>query len=83
MSVTIVQLRELRASLPKGQKDPWGECCRSKRVLLNRALRKNALTELTVGEQGVINEFVLYCNQLRKAQTKVATQINNLYKIEL
>lgn len=83
MSVTIVQLRELRASLPKGQKDPWGECCRSKRVLLNRALRKNALTELTVGEQGVINEFVLYYNQLRKAQTKVATQINNLYKIEL
>jgi hypothetical protein len=83
MSVTIEQLRELRASLPKGQKDPWGECCINKRVLLQRALKRNTLAELTTGEQAVVQEFIGHCKSVRDEQKKLAAEIDQLSNTEI
>lgn len=63
---SIQQLRELRASLPKGKKDPWGKCCHAKRVLLGRAFRKTDLSDLTAGEKAVIEEWLAYIPQARR-----------------
>lgn len=83
MSVTIEQLRELRASLPKGQKDPWCECCISKRTLLQRALKRNTLAELTTGEQAVVQEFIVHCKSVRDEKKKLAAEIDQLSNTEL
>ena len=70
---SIQQLRELRASMPKGKKDPWGECCRNKRVLLGRAFHKVDLSDLTAGEKAVIEEWLAYVAQARK-EINIANQ---------
>lgn len=63
---SLQQLRELRASLPKGKKDPWFSCCINKRVLLGRALRKNTIAELTQGEYAIVNEWLGYVQQSKR-----------------
>ncbi len=63
---TIQQMRELRASMPKGKKDPWGECCKNKRILLGRALRKTDINKFTDGEKAVTEEWLAYVAQARK-----------------
>ncbi len=72
---TIEQLRSLRESLPKGKKDPWGDCCANKRVLLQRALKRNSLGELTVGEYTVVQEFVAYAEQIKKDRENEVKQL--------
>lgn len=81
MEATIEQLRTMRANLPKGNKDPWGECCRSKRVLLQRALRRNNIGELTIGEYTAVQEWLTFVaktkrtnRQLEKAIAKTTQQ---------
>lgn len=67
METTIEQLRTMRANLPKGKKDPWGDCCRNKRVLLHRVLReRNAISELTAGEYSVVQEWLAYVAQTQR-----------------
>lgn len=83
MSVTIEQLKEMRKSLPKGQKDPWGECCISKRTLLQRALNRDTLSELTTGEQAVVQEFIAHFKSVREEQKKLAAEIDQLSNTEL
>ncbi len=68
---TIQQMRELRASLPQGKKDPWGECCPSKRILLGRALKKNDLRELTAGEFAVVQEWLEFTRKMKR-ETEIA-----------
>ncbi len=63
---SIQQLRELRANLPKGKKDPWFACCKNKRVLLGRALHKADLSDLTAGEKAVIEEWLAYIPQVKR-----------------
>mgnify|MGYP004490446105 CR=1 FL=1 len=63
---TIQQLRNLRASMPQGKKDPWGKCCKSKRVLLGRALRKDTIADLTDGEKSAVEEWLAYISQARQ-----------------
>ena len=75
MATTIEQLRSLRESLPKGKKDPWGECCKNKRVLLQRALKRNTIGELTVGEYSAVQEFVEYVNQVKKDRENEIRQL--------
>lgn len=57
---TIEQVSKLRAALPRGRKDPWMNCCKSKRVLLQRALKKKTLTSLTAGEYAAVQEWLVY-----------------------
>lgn len=78
MSVTIEQLREIRKSLPVGKKDPWGECCKSKRILLQRALKRSTLTELTIGERGAVEEFLVHVMEVRNENEKLANQVEQL-----
>lgn len=78
MSVTIEQLREIRKSLPVGKKDPWGECCKSKRILLQRALKRSTLTELTIGERAAVQEFIAHCQAVRKEDEQLANQVEQL-----
>lgn len=75
MATTIEQLRSLRESLPTGKKDPWGDCCKNKRVLLQRALKRNTIGELTVGEYSVVQEFVEYANQVKKDRENEIKQL--------
>ena len=79
MSVTIEKLREIRKSLPVGKKDPWGECCKSKRILLQRALKKRkSLIELTAGERAAVQEFIAHCQAVRKEDEQLANQVEQL-----
>ena len=78
---TMEQLRELRKSLPTGKKDPWGKCCPNKRVLLNRALKKDEYMSLTTGEKKVVNEFLEHCTVVKKENAefeKSVAKIANL-----
>ncbi len=75
---TIEQLRALRANLPKGKKDPFTNCCRSKRVLLNRALRKERYLDLTEGEQEVVNLFLAHCRKLKAADERFAASVDKI-----
>lgn len=72
---TIQQLRELRANLPVGRKDPWTACCKSKRVLFTRALKKESISDLTLGEQGVVREFLEHCAKVRKENERLEESI--------
>lgn len=62
---TIEQLRKMRSELPKGKKDPWGHGT-SKRILLMRVLGKDSLTNLTAGEQDVVQEWVAYVKKFKQ-----------------
>ncbi len=75
METTIKQLRELRANLPKGKKDPFTNCCRSKRVLLNRALNKERFIDLTEGELDAVNLFLVHCRKLKAADERFAATV--------
>jgi len=75
---TIEQLRELRRGLPRGKKDPWGGCCPSKRVLLNRLLKKDSLDLATDGEITVMNEFLQHCVAIKKENKEYAKVIAKL-----
>ncbi len=71
---TIEQLRQMRASLPRGRKDPW-EHCRTKRVLLIRALKRNSILEFTETERKVVTEWASYVKQQQKEATKLEVSI--------
>ena len=60
------KLRELRAKMPIGMKDPWGDCCLNKRVLLQRALKRDSIDAVTAGERAVIEEFLEFATNVRK-----------------
>jgi len=75
---TLEQLRELRASLPNGKKDPWGKCCPNKRVLFNRAVKKGDFSQLTSGELGVVNEFLVHCKEVKKENKEFQKTIEKL-----
>ncbi len=77
---TIESLRCLRANLPKGKKDPFTGCCRSKRVLLNRALKKDNFLQLTEGELDAVNLFLDYCRTLRAADNRFAATVERITK---
>lgn len=77
---TLEDLRSLRESLPKGKKDPYGACCPSKRVLLNRALKKKNLSELTLGERDVVEEFIQHCANIKKDDKELIKQISKISK---
>ncbi|MCM1034964.1 MAG: hypothetical protein NC229_01595 [Bacteroides sp.] len=76
----LKQLCELRKSLPKGKKDPFGTCCVSKRVLLNRALKRQSVKELTHGELAVVNEFVEYYRGIQQVSKDLEKQIINIIR---
>lgn len=71
---TIEQLRSLRESLPKGNKDPWGND-KNKRVLLQRALRKESIGELTIGEYAAVQKFVEFASQLQQDRERDIKQL--------
>ena len=75
---TMEHLRTLRANLPKGKKDPFTGCCRSKRVLLNRALKKNDFLQLTEGELDAINLFLEHCKNLKAADKRFAATVDKI-----
>lgn len=75
METTIEQLRTMRANLPKGNKDPWGECCRSKRVLLQRAMKRNNIGELTIGEYTVVQEWLTFVAKTKKEAERANKQL--------
>lgn len=72
---TIEQLRELRASMPNRKKDPWGTCCKSKRILMYRALKRNSVSELTAGELKIVQEWLAYVQTSRKRDERKSEQI--------
>lgn len=74
---TIEQLRELRASMPNRKKDPWGTCCKSKRILMYRAFRKNNVSEFTDGELKVVQEWLAYVQTSRKRDERKSEQIKD------
>lgn len=74
---TIQQLRDIRKALPMGKKDPWGKCCPSKRILFQRALKKETVAELTLGEQEVVTEFLNYYKSLKQENLKFEKTILN------
>lgn len=74
-ATSIKQLRDMRASLPMGKKDPWGKCCPNKRVLLHRALKKDDIGKLTIGEYGVVEEFLAHCAKVKKENERFAETI--------
>ncbi len=76
METTIEQLRTMRANLPKGKKDPWGDCCRNKRVLLHRVLReRTSISELTAGEYTVVQEWLTFVAETRKETERANKQL--------
>ena len=75
---TLEQLRDLRASLPNGKKDPWGKCCPNKRVLFNRAIKKNDFAKLTSGELDAINEFLEHCKVVKRENKEFQKAIEKL-----
>ena len=68
----------MRKGLPMGKKDPWGQCCPSKRVLLHRALQKNDISELTLGEKAVVDEFLAHCATVQKENEKFEKKVEKL-----
>lgn len=74
---TIEQLRELRASMPNRKKDPWGTCCKSKRILMYRALKRNSVSELTAGELKIVKEWLAYVHTSRKRDERKSEQIKD------
>lgn len=74
---TIEQLRSLRESLPKGNKDPFASD-KSKRVLLQRLLRKDNIAELTSGELTVLNEWLVFLKEVKKANKEFEKEIQKL-----
>ena len=75
MDTTIAQLRALRASLPRGKKDPFGKCCHSKRVLLTRALQKTSFMDLTEGEGEAVAIFLEHCKEMKARDKKFASSV--------
>lgn len=75
METTIEQLRTMRANLPNGRKDPWGDCCRNKRVLLQRALKRNNIGELTIGEYTVVQEWLAFVAKTKKDAERANKQL--------
>lgn len=71
---TIEQLRQMRASLPRGRKDPW-EHCRTKRVLLIRALKRNSILEFTNTERKVVKEWTDYVKNQQLEAAKLEKSI--------
>lgn len=79
---TTEQLREIRANLPKGMKDPWGACCKSKRVLLRRAIAKQDISELTTGELAVVVEYQEYLEKTKRESTALKKELErNIAKL--
>lgn len=74
------QLRAIRAELPNGKKDPWGECCKSKRVLLIRALKKENVATFTDGELTAFNEWLEHISAVRKENKEFAKVIQKITK---
>ena len=72
---TMEQLRTMRANLPKGRKDPWGECCKSKRILLQRALKRNNIGELTIGEYTAVQEWLAFVAETQKEAERANRQL--------
>lgn len=68
------QLREIRAKLPKGKKDPWAGNL-AKRVLLQRALRKSSIAEFTDGELTVFNEWLDHVAAVKRANAEIEKTI--------
>lgn len=75
---TMEQLRGLRANLPKGKKDPFGDCCKAKRVLLNRALKKDDFMQLTDGELDAIHGFLAHCKNIKAENKRFAAVVAKL-----
>ena len=74
----LEQLREMRASMPNGKKDPWLGCCGGKRTLINRALRKKSLNDLTAGELAAVKEWVSYAKKTRDGMYRLEQAINEV-----
>ena len=72
------KLRSMRNELPKGNKDPWGDCCPSKRVLLQRALNRENTIQLTKGERRVINEWLAFCRKVAKENQAFEKEIQKI-----
>ncbi len=72
---TMEQLRTMRANLPKGRKDPWFECCKSKRILLQRALKRNNIGELTIGEYTAVQEWLAFVAKTQKEAERANRQL--------
>ena len=81
METMIKQLREIRASLPKGKKDPFTNCCHSKRVLLTRALQKERFIDLTEGEIDAVNIFLEHCCKLKAENERFAASVSKITKL--
>lgn len=78
---TIEQVRKLRAELPRGRKDPWTKC-KSKRILLQRALKKKTLTSLTAGEYAAVQEWLAYMQGEQAAANKeMQEQVSQITQI--
>ena len=77
---TMEHVRRLRAELPQGHKDPWGQCCPSKRVLLHRALKKECVSDLTDGELTVFNEFLEHVKAEQKSNKEYEKKVKRLAK---
>lgn len=77
-ATTLEQLREMRASMPNGKKDPWLGCCGAKRSLINRALRKKELSELTAGELAAVKEWVTYIKKTNSGVNRLEQAINKV-----
>ena len=75
------QLREIRANLPKGKKDAWGECCASKRVLLQRLLKKDSIADATDGELTVLNEWLEHVKEIKKTNNEVEKAIAKIVNL--
>ena len=75
------QLREIRANLPKGKKDPWGECCASKRVLLQRLLKKDSIAYATDGELTVLNEWLEHVKEVKRTNNEVEKTIAEIVNL--
>lgn len=78
---TIEQLRKLRAEMTRGRKDPWTKCCKSKRILLQRALKKKTLTSLTAGEYAAVQEWLEYMQGEQAANKEMQEQVSQITQI--
>lgn len=78
----IEQVRKLRAELPRGRKDPWTNCCKSKRILLQRALKKKTLSSLTAGEYAAVQEWLAYMQgEQAAANREMQEQVSQITQI--
>lgn len=80
MNNTMEQLREIRANLPKGKKDSWAECCKSKRVLLQRLLKRDSIADGTSGELAVLNEWLEHIKEVKKSNSEFEKSIAKIVK---